>query len=270
MKLISSRDNPLVRQWTKLASSARERKSANMTLLDGEHLISAFAESEGIIEYLIATDPGGLSVEKGDLFRTVHCKEQIVVTDTVFKSISDLTAPTGLMAVIRIPETAPYPDMPESCLLLEGIQDPGNLGTILRTAVAAGIRHAFLSPQCALAWSPKTLRAGMGAHFHMSLHENASLAEIVTMRGLTTVATDPRASTSIYEADLRVPMGWILGAEGAGISQDLLEQATLRLCVPMTGNIESLNVSSTAAICLFEQSRQFRDRKRRDAMPDTQ
>lgn len=260
MKAISSRDNPLIKQLMKLASSARERKESSMTLLDGDHLIYAFAESGGSAEYLIATDPDGLSVEKAALFKSVHCIERIVVPDAVFKSISDLAAPTGLMAVIRIPDAVPYPNEPESCLLLEGIQDPGNLGTILRTAVAAGLRHAFLSPQCALAWSPKTLRSGMGAHFHMSLHENVGLADVAAMPGLTTVATDPRASTSIYEADLRVPLGWVFGAEGSGISKGLLDQATMNLCVPMTGNIESLNVSSTAAICLFEQARQLRRR----------
>lgn len=258
MKAISSRDNPLIKQLRKLASSAHDRKESNMTLLDGDHLIQAFSETGLRAEYLIATDPDTLSAEKSELFRTVRSTEQIVVPDSVFKSISSLAALTGLLAAIRIPAVAPYPDEPESCLLLEGIQDPGNLGTILRTAVAVGVRHAFLSPQCALAWSPKTLRSGMGAHFHMSLHENANLAAIVDTPGLTTIATDPRASTSIYEADLRKPVGWILGAEGAGISQGLLERAAMRLCVPMTGNIDSLNVSSTAAICLFEQARQLR------------
>lgn len=270
MKIISSRDNPFVKQMIRLASSARERKTSGMTLLDGDHLIQAFAESAGSVEYLIATDSAGLSPEKNDLFRTVSCKEQVVVADAVFKSISDLAAPTGLMAVIRIPDAAPYPDEPESCLLLEGIQDPGNLGTILRTAVAAGFRHAFLSPQCAMAWSPKTLRAGMGAHFNMSVHEDANLADVAAMNGLTTVATDPRSSLSIYEADLRTAIGWILGAEGAGISQGLLERASMRLSVPMKGRLESLNVSSTAAICLFEQARQQGLSGSRATVPDRQ
>lgn len=258
MKTISSRDNPFIKQLQKLGSSSRARLESKLTVLDGDHLIRAFAESGGCVEQLVATEPGLLSVEKSALFRGVRCKEQIVVPDAIFKSISDLAAPTGLMAVISIPNATPYPDSPESCLLLDGIQDPGNLGTILRTAVAAGLKHAFLSPQCAAAWSPKTLRSGMGAHFHMSLHEDANLADIASRHGLMTVATDPRAPTTIYEADLHAPIGWIFGGEGGGVSPNLLEQANLRLCVPMTGRIESLNVSSTAAICLFEQARQNR------------
>ena len=258
MKAISSRQNPLIKQLAKLASSSREVKLTGMTVLDGDHLVKAFSESGGTAAYLVATDPDGLSIENRDLFARVRCDERIIVPEGLFNSLSDLATPSGLLAVIRVPEATPFPEHPESCLLLEGIQDPGNLGTILRTAVAAGIRHVFLSSQCAVVWSPKTLRAGMGAHFHLSLHEDAPLSEIATRTGLTAAATDPRAPTSIYETDLRRSVAWIFGSEGRGISPELLNSAALRLSVPMSGPIESLNVSSTAAICLFEQTRQCR------------
>ena len=148
------------------------------------------------------------------------------------------------------------PEVLESCLLLEGIQDPGNLGSLLRSAVAAGLKQAFLSKGCVFAWSPKVLRAGQGAHFFLDLHESAPLTAIAERFPGTVVATDPRAGASLFDADLSGRIAWIFGAEGGGVSPALAACAGLRLRIPMAGPAESLNVAAAAAICLFEQVRQ--------------
>lgn len=258
MKQISSRENPLIKFLIKLASSARERKALGLTLLDGEHLLRSLADSGGAAE-ILAISPAALKVPGNTaLLERIPGDERVIIPENLLGAISHLAAPTGLLAVVKVPTPEQYPASAETCLLLDGIQDPGNLGTLLRTAAGAGLRHVFLSPGSAMAWSPKVLRAGMGAHFHLSLHENADLGEIAATPGLASVATAPQAPDSIFDADLQRPLAWLFGAEGAGLSKPLMAAAQLHLNIPMSGPVESLNVASAAAICLFEQLRQAR------------
>ena len=139
------------------------------------------------------------------------------------------------------------------------MQDPGNLGTVLRTAAAAGIGQALLSPGCAAAWSPKVLRAGQGAHFALAIHEEADLAAFMAdYRGMT-AATCLDGATSLYEARWTGPLAWIFGAEGQGVRPELVAAAQLRIKIPMPGAVESLNVGAAAAVCLFEAVRRRSD-----------
>jgi TrmH family RNA methyltransferase len=142
------------------------------------------------------------------------------------------------------------------CLLLENIQDPGNLGSILRTAVAAGTRQIFLSGSSVFAWAPKVVRAGMGAHFFLSIYESVDLAAIARAFPGRIVATAPRATTSLYDLDLRGEVGWLFGNEGAGLSPEAKGMSAVQVRIPMPGQAESMNVAAAAAICLFEQVRQ--------------
>ncbi len=148
------------------------------------------------------------------------------------------------------------PAPPFDCLLLEEIQDAGNLGSILRTAAAAGVREVHLSRGSAFAWSPRVLRAGQGAHFSLAIREGAALAEVAAAFRGSVVATAPDAPESLFALDLRPPVAWIFGNEGAGISPALAAQATHRAHIPMPGGAESLNVAAAAAVCLFEAVRQ--------------
>jgi TrmH family RNA methyltransferase len=141
-------------------------------------------------------------------------------------------------------------------LLLEGVQDPGNLGSILRSAAAAGATHALLSRGCADAWSPRVLRAGMGAHFFLSITEHADIADFARTYAGQVVAMTPHAKRSLLELDLRPPTAFLLGNEGAGLSSALLQQADLTVSIPMPGGMESINVAAAAAVCLFERLRQ--------------
>jgi TrmH family RNA methyltransferase len=139
-------------------------------------------------------------------------------------------------------------------VFLEGIQDAGNVGAILRSAAAFDVRHAVLGKGCADAWSPKVLRAGMGAHFAMQLLEG-DLAEAIGRFAGTLCCTVPRGGIALAEAQLSGRTGWLFGSEGQGVSDTLAARADLKLSIPMPGGAESLNVAAAAAICFYEWSR---------------
>ncbi|MBM3345630.1 MAG: RNA methyltransferase [Betaproteobacteria bacterium] len=256
MKTIRSRGNPAFRNIVRLARSAQERRSEGLALIEGERLVSALHASGREAATLIIAESVLSWDQSRPLLAAIDAAKRIVLADSLFSSISQVVSAQGVMALVEIPPVATWPTGPETALLLDGIQDPGNLGSILRTAAAAGIRHVALSPGSASAWSPKVIRAGMGAHFHLSIHEDDDLLERVRVSANTMASTSPRAPTSIYEADLVSPISWLFGNEGAGLSQPLMDAAALRLRVPMAGPAESLNVAATVAICLFEQLRQ--------------
>jgi TrmH family RNA methyltransferase len=140
--------------------------------------------------------------------------------------------------------------------MLEALQDPGNLGSILRSAAAAGIARVLLSPDSVQAWSPRVLRAGMGAHFMLHIHENVDLLGAARDFGGRVVVTSGRAGRSLFDADLRGAVALVFGNEGAGVSARLAAAAHEAVAIPMPGAAESLNVAAAAAICLFERVRQ--------------
>ena len=135
------------------------------------------------------------------------------------------------------------------------LTDPSDRGTLLRTAAAAGIGQALLSPGCAAAWSPKVLRAGQGAHFALAIHEECDLLGFMAGFEGTTAVTCLEGATSLYAAKLDGPIAWVFGAEGQGVRTELIEAAGLRVKIPMPGAVESLNVAAAAAVCLFEMVR---------------
>jgi RNA methyltransferase, TrmH family len=256
VKAIRSRSNPAVKALVKLAGSSRERRRTGSTLLEGERLVRAYAESGGTAETVLASESTLADPALRSFVENFPAGECLALSDGVFGSISQLASAAGLAAVIRTPEPGPVPKPASGCLLLENIQDPGNLGSILRTAVAAGTRQVFLSRSSVFAWAPKVVRAGMGAHFFLSIYEGLDLAEIARAFAGRIVATSPRAETSLYDVDLKGEVAWLLGNEGAGLSAEARGLATTQVRIPMPGQAESLNVAAAAAICLFEQIRQ--------------
>jgi len=143
-------------------------------------------------------------------------------------------------------------------VLLDGLQDPGNLGSILRTAAAAGIDRVFCGAGTVAAWSPKVLRAGMGAHFILEIVEDADLRALLAETRVPVFATSSHAAEPLYACDLTQPCAWLFGHEGKGVSAELLAYADKRVTIPQNPKIESLNVAASVAICLFEQVRQQR------------
>jgi TrmH family RNA methyltransferase len=255
-KRISSRDNAQFRQLVKLATSSRERKALGATLLDGPHLVAAYHASGQTAESLVVSESALEKPEPRRLFETAAARQRVVLPDRLFSDIAQVASPTGIAAVIHTPGNPPLPDQLETCLLLDELQDWGNVGSILRSAAAAGVRQVFLSPGSVFAWSPKTLRAGQGAHFFLAIHESVDLVALARRHPGRVIATDARARQSLFGADLRGPTAWAFGNEGAGLSPALAAAATMRLRIPMPGETESLNVAAAAAICLFEQVRQ--------------
>jgi TrmH family RNA methyltransferase len=271
-KRIAARDNALYKTLARLASSSRARREQGAALLDGPHLVSAYAASGAIAETLVASESAYARPEIRALLDGTPARSRVLLTDRLFDSLAQVASPTGILAVVRTPGPAGEPAALETCLMLESLQDPGNLGSMLRTAVAAGIRQVFLGPGCVFAWAPKVLRAGQGAHFGLSIHERVALAPLAARFQGTVVATDPHAHASLFDLDLTGPVAWVFGGEGAGVSPGLAARATVRARIPMPGPAESLNVAAAAAVCLFEQVRQRargegRSPRRRDPEP---
>lgn len=227
-----------------------------MAVLDGAHLVEAYARSGGTIEVVAASASAYADKRLRALFDQTPSHARLVLADDLITRISQVVTSSGILAVVRTPGEQPLPDSIASCLIIEGIQDPGNLGSILRSAVASGLRQVFLSPGSVFAWAPKVVRAGQGAHFFLSIYENVAFGAIRPRIRAKIVATEPRARVSIFEADLRGPVAWLFGNEGAGLSTQAAALASERVRIPMPGQTESLNVAAAAAICLFEHVRQ--------------
>lgn len=197
---------------------------------------------------------GAQKPEFADLIRRA-ARKPVLVSDAVFRAIADTQAPAGIAAEIEIPAAGPDPGRSRGCVFLENVQDPGNVGAILRSAAAFGIQDVVLGRGCADAWSPKVLRAAMGAHFSLRIAEEADLAEAVARFGETLVCTAPREGTPLPQAQLPSRIGWIFGAEGQGVTRELAARARIKLTIPMAGLAESLNVAAAAAVCFYEAAR---------------
>lgn len=258
MKTISSRDNPLYKELKHLATSSQARRKAGRTLLDGVHLCEAYLAQAGT-PVLCVVSESSLDhaevtelVERCDSLR-VQC---IVLPDSLYQTLSQVEHGVGLLFLVD----TPHVDVPETlthpAVLLDNLQDPGNLGSILRSAAAAGIESVFCSKGTALAWSPKVLRAGMGAHFLLKIAENVDLARLIRTARLPVLATSSHATHRVFDLDLTQPVAWLFGHEGQGVADELLQLASHQVSIPHLGAVESLNVAASAAVCFFEQVRQ--------------
>jgi TrmH family RNA methyltransferase len=256
MKAVSSRDNAAYKAMVKLASSTSERKRRGLSVLDGVHLVGALLDSRRPVEALMVSRAGLERAEVAALVARVPEAKVTVVTDALFASISTVESATGLLAAAPTPQGVPVPSDADLALLVEDVQDPGNLGTLLRSAAAAGAGHVMLSPGCVFAWSLKTVRAGMGAHFALNIVEGADLPAFLAGYRGTSICLAGDAGGSIYEVDLRGPVAILVGNEGAGISPALRKAAGVAARIPMPGRMESLNAGVAGSLCLFEALRQ--------------
>lgn len=262
MKIITSRDNPSFKQLRALATSSRERRSQRRTLLDGMHLVEDYAVRFGAPELLVLSASGARAAEVVRFLERHPQAAVIQLGDALFGEVSPVSTPTGILAVIGIPAGRLDGAPSGSCVLLDAIQDAGNLGSILRSAAAAGVTDAYLGRGCAQAWSPRVLRAAMGAHFDLGIHEQAELAEALRAFSGISVAASLRGGKELFALDLTGPVAWLFGNEGAGLSPDIEVLAQQAVRIPMPGGTESLNVAAAAAVCLFEEVRQKRSQDR--------
>ncbi|MDP2852134.1 MAG: RNA methyltransferase [Gallionella sp.] len=256
MKHIQSRDNPFFKELAKLAGSARQRAKSNQTLLDGAHLLAAYLDSGKQPQHILLNAAALHDAEITALLERAAGVPVTQLDDKLFAELSELKTPTGILALIGLPQPTGTIADSRFALLLEDIQDPGNLGSMLRSAAAAGCDAVFLSTGCADAWSPKVLRAAMGGHFALNIHERQDLPDVAKAFCGMLLAASLQAKRSLYDCDLCGNVAFLVGNEGAGLSAGLLDMATQTIAIPMRGKIESLNAAAATAICLFEAVRQ--------------
>ena len=247
MPRITSRDNPRLKEAARLIASSRDRRKAGRCVLEGAHVIAAYCARHGQPETLIIAESALAEPELRALREAVPAGRTLVVAESAWGDFAQLPASVGALAVVPTPRSE-FKHAADFCLLLEDIQDPGNVGSILRSAAAAGVAQVFLSPGCAFAWSPKVLRAGQGGQFHLDLFEDVDL--VAWARGYrgNLVAAVPAGGEPLFSADLSRPVAIAIGNEGSGLSTALRDAATRLVTIPMPGGFESLNAAAAAAL----------------------
>ncbi len=261
MKHITSRENAAWKTLVRLCHSSRDRRKLGKCVLEGAHAIASYLERYGPPETVILSADAADDPEFRAIVARAGDADTLIAPARLFAELAQTATPAGMLAIVPMPAPRSRGPGPFN-LVLDSIQDPGNLGTILRSAAAAGVTHAYLSDDCAFAWSPKVLRAGQGAHFFIEIVEGADLVAIVRAFDGITLAAAPKGAIPLFDADLRGPAMIMIGNEGAGLRAELLEAAGAVVTIPMPGGFESLNAASAAAICLFEKVRQERDARR--------
>lgn len=256
-KHIISRDNPVFKQLKKLSENARERRTEGKTLLDGVHLIESYMATFGDPDVLIIPE-GKSTVEATSLIQALEHISTVMLPTLMFAELTPVTNATGILALVKIPQL-PVPEDVDFALMLEDIQDPGNLGSMLRTAAGAGVNVVYLSLGSTDAWSPKALRGGQGAQFVLPIVERADLiTELQKFPGNSYATT--MEGESLYTQDLTKTTAFVMGNEGAGLSTKVMAATSKRITIPMItsqfGSVESLNAGAATAICLFERMRQ--------------
>jgi RNA methyltransferase, TrmH family len=260
---ITSRENAIFKRLKKLAESARARREARMALLDGEHLLAACLDAGGQPHTLVRS-----ASYDADRFEqwAARCQAArcVTLTEALFAELSPVTTPTGVLA-----EAAwfmpPAIEATALVIVLDDIQDPGNLGAMLRTGAAAGATLAVLSRGCHDPWSPKALRGGQGAQFVLPMQNGVDLASWLQAFDGHSIALTLAEDSDFYALDLSGPLALVAGNEGAGVSDAVCDAATARAHIPMAGRVESLNAATALAVAVFEAVRQRRHRGKTQA-----
>lgn len=257
MHTISSDSNALFRSWLRVATTPRAAREAGFTLAEGLHLAQAALAAGAPVTAAIlrrASRHAEVEVLLGELAPEVRRYE---LAPALYERLAPVEQGAGILLALALPENAMPRQSTVDMVYLDGVQDPGNVGAIVRSAAAAGVGHVLAGPGTAALWSPKVLRAAMGAHFRIGLHERVApqrLADALAGPWIAAVAHD---APPLWGRPLPAgAIGWVFGAEGAGPSAAALAACAERRCIPTSGAVESLNVAAAAAICLFERRRQ--------------
>lgn len=231
----------------KLATDAALRRSEKRMLVEGPHLV-AEALAAGLEPLALIVSEQGLQHQ--EVRRLAAGRKPVVLADRVFSAVAEAETPPGIAAEIAIPHGSADPAKPT--VFLEGVQDPGNVGGILRSAAAFGVGEVVLDRACADPWSPKVLRAGMGGHFRTAVRQASDLERELEAFAGTTVCAVASGGWPLVNAPLEGRLGWIFGSEGKGVSEPLARRAAKRVTIPMASGTQSINVAAAAAICLYE------------------
>ncbi len=283
MKSISSKENPLYKQLLKTHLG----KIKGQVLIEGVHLCHSWLEhfadpllavfNAAVLERAQAYASGQRAVihdekthmqesvsalqsssdEVWQLFKLLNADQCIVVPDKLFRNLTQVDSPQGVLFLVNTPAAEVPATINENSVFLDRLQDPGNAGTILRSAAAAGIRHVYLSKGCVSAWSSKVLRSAQGAHFSLNIYEQQDLSGLINQASIPVMATAlSDKALNLYETRLPEQCIWLMGHEGQGVHPALLSKATHLVFIPQTDLVESLNVGVAAGIVLFEHRRQ--------------
>ena len=263
-KLIDSKNNAFFKRLVKIS----QNKEKALCLLEGIHLCQDFlAKADGAqlkaAIFQASAISKAVNEANSELMQLYQClnTSPTILADQLFKQLCDVQSPQGVIFLIE-PAQRPLDELlvDKTMVLVDRVQDPGNLGTIIRTVAAAGIKQLVLSSGTVKAWSPKVLRSAQGAHFAITIFTEVDLTVLVNKLKLPIYATAlSDAARSLYALDLARECAWLLGNEGQGVSRELLAQATAEVFIPQAEAVESLNVAVACGIILFEQRRQRLD-----------
>ena len=233
---------------------AKERREANAFVVEGVRLIEEAVNAGWQFQFVLYSN--GLSERGKALIETLSAKNIEVdnVAGDLLQKLSDTENPQGILAVLNNSEL-PIPESPNFILIPDQIRDPGNLGTLLRTAAATGVQAVFLPPETTDAFAPKVVRSGMGAHFRLPIH-SLTWEEVKTQTKDMDVYIADMDGTSCWETDLCKPLALIIGGEAAGASDEAQRLASQKISIPMEGNVESLNAGVAGSVLMFEVVRQ--------------
>jgi len=281
--MITSNQNPKLKLVRALMGRPKERQEANAFVIEGVRLIEEAVSAGGKFQFALYSD--GLSERGKDLVNilTAHRIDVEEVSGDLLQKVSETETPQGILAVLEFTDLK-IPDSLNFILIPDQIRDPGNLGTLLRTAAATGVQAVFLPPETTDAFAPKVVRAGMGAHFRLPIH-SMSWEEIREYLGASHPAKQDETTRedsanridknhpsgamppmhvyladmngkSCWETDLLNPLALIVGGEAEGASAEGRKLATQKICLPMAGSVESLNAGVAGSVLMFEVVRQ--------------
>jgi TrmH family RNA methyltransferase len=253
--MITSTHNSKIQLVRGLLGRSKERREAEAFVAEGVRLVEEALRAAWPFRFVLAGE--NMSERGRALVAELQARgvEMEIVPNNLMHSISETDSSQGILAVLEHARL-PIPQSLSFVLILDRIRDPGNLGTLLRTAAAAGVQAVFLPPETAEAFAPKVVRAGMGAHFRLPIQPLTWDEICTTTQGLKIHLADMEGSIACWQADFHRPLALIVGGEAEGASQPARELATCRVSIPMPGRSESLNAAAAGAILMFEVVRQ--------------
>jgi TrmH family RNA methyltransferase len=250
-RVLQSAQNPLLQRVRKLVSEASGYRRLGQCWLEGEHLATAARQRGQRPAVALLAQSACLRADLVHLAQ--QAEDAVCIPDTLWSSLSSIPAAQGIGCLCAVPEPMDI-DAAVATVVLDRLQDAGNVGSILRSAAALGVAQVVAIRGTAALWSPKVLRAGMGAHWALRLVEGVEPESLLALPW-SLVSTSSHGGQPLPEVPLPRPCAWVFGNEGQGVSEALLARCALRVCIPQPGGEESLNAAAAAAICLYEASR---------------
>lgn len=254
--VITSSQNSKIKLVRALLGRAKERREAGAFVVEGVRLVEEAVNSNWVIKLALYDDSlseRGLSLLEKFENKKIEIEK---VESRLLQSVSETETPQGIIAILELNQL-PIPNYLDFLLIPDQIRDPGNLGTLLRSAAAAGVQAVLLPPETVDVFAPKVVRSGMGAHFRLPIHSITweEIEQLSKSANLQIFLADMDGS-SCWETDLRQPLALIVGGEAEGASAEARKAATQKISVPMSTGIESLNAAVAGSVLMFEVVRQ--------------